>query len=380
MQSALGDACGDLLDMCRRLSAVAAPAGNEDRLTAAVVEHLRAGGLEPIVDRLGQVAVSFGADGRHVPTVLVTAHLDELGLTVRRIDPDGMVRVHRLGGVPERVLPGTRLLVHTAGGDLPAVIGLKSHHLTPPEDKYVAKPATELYLDVGAGSQHEAESTGVRVGDPVTYQPAWDRLAGGRFAGKSLDDRLGVAVLLGYIDRLCADAPTQRVVVAFTTQEEFHVRGTLTLVNKFSPDIVVNVDIAPATDTPDLAGQGVVRLGAGPTLSRLSFHGRGTLGGLIPHPALVRAVEAAADKESVPLQYDAMVGVITDAAFVTMTGAEGIAAVGVGIPVRYTHSPVEVAQLSDVATCIDLLAGTVPRLADVDLSRGATQIISGGFA
>jgi putative aminopeptidase FrvX len=170
------------------------------------------------------------------------------------------------------------------------------------------------------------------------------------------------------------------VVVAFTTQEEFHVRGTLALVSKFSPDIVVNVDIAPATDTPDLAGQGAVRLGAGPTLSRLSFHGRGTLGGLIPHPALVRVVEAVAGKESVAIQHDAMIGVITDAAFVTMASADGIAAVGIGIPVRYTHSPVETAQASDVMACVQLLIGVVPRLADVDLARGASQIVRGGLA
>jgi putative aminopeptidase len=380
MQSTLGDPSHDLLDVCRRLSRIAAPAGNEDRLTAAVVEHLEAGGLEPVVDRLGQVAVSFGPDSADAPTVLVTAHLDELGLVVRGVDADGMLRVHRLGGMPERVLPGLRLLVHTRGGDLPAVVGIKSHHLTPPEDKYVAKPATELYVDIGAESKEDAETLGIRVGDPVTYQPAWEVLANGRFSGKSLDDRLGVAALLSYVDRLRAEAPAQRVVVAFTTQEEFHVRGTLALVRRFSPDIVVNVDIAPAADTPDLIGQGAVRLGGGPTLSRLSFHGRGTLGGLIPHPALVRAVEVAAEKESVSVQHDAMVGVITDAAFVTMASADGIAAVGVGIPVRYTHSPVETAQLSDVAGCIDLLAGVIPRLADVDLSRGSAQISSGGFA
>ena len=116
----------------------------------------------------------------------------------------------------------------------------------------------------------------------MTYSPAWDDLAGGRFAAKSLDDRLGVAVLLAYVDRLIAEPPPTRVVVAFSTQEEFNVRGTLALVARFTPDIVVNVDIAPASDTPDLVGQGVVRLGGGPTLSRLSFHGRGTLGGLIP--------------------------------------------------------------------------------------------------
>jgi len=380
VQSALGDPTRDLLGTCRALSGVAAPTGNEDRLTALVVEHLRLLGCETVVDRLGQVAVAFGPEPEgDRPTVMVSAHLDELGLTVRAVDADGMLRVHRLGGMPERVLPGTRLVVHTRGGDLPAVVGLKSHHLTPPEEKYLARPATDLYLDLGTGDRRAAESAGVRVGDPVTYSPAWDDLAGGRFAAKSLDDRLGVAVLLAYAERLIVEPPPTRVIVAFSTQEEFNVRATLALVARFTPDIVVNVDIAPASDTPDLVGQGVVRLGGGPTLSRLSFHGRGTLGGLIPHPALVRAVEQAATDASVPLQYDAMVGVITDAAFVSMATAEGVAAVGIAIPVRYTHSPVETGQLSDVVACLDLVNSMAPRLVEADLSRGAAQITSGGL-
>jgi putative aminopeptidase FrvX len=365
--------------MCRTLSAIAAPAGNEDRITAAVVEHLRSAGLEPAVDRLGQVAVSFGPRDAG-PVVMLSAHLDELGLTVRALDDDGMLRIHRLGGIPERVLPGTRLVVHTHGGDLPAVVGLKSHHLTPVEERYVARAATELYIDIGAAGRAEAEHAGVRVGDPVTYAPGWDDLAGDRFSGKSLDDRVGVAVLLALVDRLRAEAPPMQVVVAFSAQEEFNVRGTLALAARYAPDIAVNLDIAPAADTPDLAGQGTVRLGDGPTLSRLSFHGRGTLGGIVPHPALVRAVEDAAAGAAVPLQHDAMIGVITDAAFLPMATAEGIAAVGVGIPCRYTHSPVETVQLSDVEQSVELLSGLLPRLSGIDLARGESQLLDGGFA
>ena len=379
MQTSLGDAASDLVGLCRTLSAIAAPAGNEDRLTAAVAGHLRAAGLDPVVDRLGQVAVEFGDAGAG-PAVMLSAHLDELGLTVRALDDDGMVRIHRLGGIPERVLPGTRLVVHTRGGDLPAVVGLKSHHLTPVEERYVARPSTELYVDVGAAGRADAEAAGIRVGDPVTYQPSWDQLLDGRFSGKSLDDRIGVAALLALVDRLRADPPPMRVIIAFSAQEEFNVRGTLALVARYAPDIAVNLDIAPASDTPDLAGQGTVRLGDGPTLSRLSFHGRGTLGGLVPHPALVRAVEAAAAGANVPLQHDAMIGVITDAAFLPMATADGIAAVGVGIPCRYTHSPVETAQLSDVQQCIELLTALIPRLSDVNLARGEAQMTNGGLA
>jgi putative aminopeptidase FrvX len=369
----LGDPGADLLGTCRALTAVAAPSGNEDRLTAAVADHLRDRGLEPIVDRLGQVAVELGAraDG---PVALVTAHLDELGLVTRAVDADGMLRVHRLGGVPERVLPGTRVVVHTGDGDLPGVVGVKSHHLTPVEERHVVVPMSDLYVDVGG------RASGVRVGDPITFEAAWQELEGGRFSAKALDDRLGVAALLACVDRLLDSPPPLGVVAAFTTQEEFHLRGGLALVARFAPDIVVNVDVAPAGDTPDLAGASPVRLGGGPSLSRYNFHGRGTLGGLIPHPALVRAVERAAGDAGISLQYDATVGVITDAAFLPMATAEGIAAVDIGIPCRYLHSPVETAQLSDVVATADLLGAVLPLLADADLTRGHSQIDGGGLA
>jgi putative aminopeptidase len=373
----LGDPAADVLATCRALTEIAAPAGNEDRLTAAVDEHLRGRGLEPVVDRLGQVAVAIGSGE---PAVLITAHLDELGLVTHGLGDDGMLRVLRLGGVPERVLPGTRVVVHTRGGDLPAVVGLKSHHLTPVEERLVARPIADLYLDVGASSGAEAERLGIRVGDPITYAPAWTDLAGGRFSSKALDNRVGVAVLLALLERVLDAPPPLRLVLGFTTQEEFHLRGALALVARFAPDVVVNVDVAPSGDTPDLAGRSPVRLGGGPTLSRFNFHGRGTLGGLIPHPALVRATEAAAVEARVPLQHDAAVGIITDAAFVPMASAEGIAAVDIGVPCRYAHAPIETAQLSDVTACVELLNALVPRLADADLTRGGSQILGGGLA
>jgi putative aminopeptidase FrvX len=369
----------DPLSVVRELSAIAAPAGNEDRLTAAMRTHFVDRGLDVVVDRLGQVAVSFGPQDAD-RSVMVSAHLDELGLVVRGIEAEGWLRVHRLGGMPERVLPGTRLLVHTRDGDLPAVVGTKSHHLTSPEEKYVARPAADLYLDFGACSRAEALAAGVRIGDPITYTPTWDVLPNGRFAGKSLDDRVGVVALLALADRLIEQPPSARIHVAFSCQEEFNIRGTLALASRFSPDIAVAVDITPATDTPDLAGDGTVCLGGGPSLSRLSFHGRGTLGGLVPHPALVRAVEGSASAADIDIQYDAVIGVVTDAAFLPMATADGIAAVGIGIPCRYTHSPIETAQLSDVRGCADLLTELVYRITDVDLSRGASQIISGGIA
>ncbi|MDQ1730759.1 MAG: putative aminopeptidase [Pseudonocardiales bacterium] len=361
------DLGGVLHDLC----AVPAPSGHEDRLSALITRHLISRGLDPVTDRLGQVAVSLGTgDGNRV---LVTAHLDQLGLVVASIEPTGYLRVQRLGGVPERVLPGMQITVMTRNGDVPAVVGVKSHHLTPPEEKYRGQPVTELYLDVGARNPSEVAQLGIRVGDPCAYGFTWQLLASDRVATTSLDDRFGVAALLALVDRLTADPAIGPVAIAFSTQEEFHVRGTLALAERFNPDIVINVDVSPATDTPDLAGVSPVRLGGGVVLSRLSFHGRGTLGGLIPHPALVTAVESAAATAGVDLQYEAIIGLITDAAFLPMASAEGIAAVGLGIPVRYTHSPVETGQLSDLSATIRLLHALVSDAASLDLGRGINQ-------
>ena len=352
----------------RDLCSVPAPSGHEDGLASVISDHLAARGLAPTIDRLGQVSATVCSGPGN--TVLVTAHLDQLGLVVSTVAPSGYLRVQRLGGVPERVLPGMCITVHTRDGDVPAVVGLKSHHLTPPEEKYKACPANELYLDCGATSAQEVDECGIRPGDPCTYAFTWSRLKGGRVATTSLDDRLGVAALLALADRLREGPGTGTIHLAFTTQEEFHVRGALALVARYKPDVVVNVDISVATDTPDLMGCSPVRLGGGAVLSRMSFHGRGTLGGLIPHPALVRAVEQAAAELGAELQYQALIGVITDAAFLPMASAEGIAAVDIGVPVRYTHSPVETAQLSDLSAVIDLLHELMLRAGTLELERG----------
>jgi putative aminopeptidase FrvX len=359
----------DLARTLKQLCAIGAPSGHEDRLIVFVNDWLTERGLTPTIDRLGQITVSFPGSDPEANSVLVSAHLDQLGLVVSNVDANGYVKFERLGGVPERVLPGTRIVIHTSKGDVPAVVGLKSHHLTPPEDKYKALPTASLYLDLGADSAAAVEALGVRVGDPCVYEFSWTELDGGRFSTTSLDDRLGVAALLALVERLIDASPAGTVHVAFTTQEEFHVRGTLALIQKLDPDIVINVDVAPAADTPDLAGATAVKLGEGPVLNRLSFHGRGTLGGLIPHPALLEAADAAAAAVCDSFQYEVIIGLINDAAFVPMASGKGIATMGVAIPTRYTHSPIETAQLTDLEQTVILLERLAADCASLNLER-----------
>jgi putative aminopeptidase FrvX len=364
--------------LLERLTAIAAPSGNEDRMIAAVVDEAERLGFSTTVDNIGNVAVAVGE--ATIGSPLLFAHLDELGLVVRSIDDRGFLGVERLGGVPERVLPGLRVVIHTAGADLPAVVGLKAHHLTPAAEKYTAKPADELYLDGGFASRSDAQAAGVRVGDPITYAPYFTRLAGGMVSAKSLDDRLAVTALLLLLREFAKAPPEKGVVIAFSVQEEFNVRGTLALAARWQPSIAVQLDVAPACDTPDLVDHNAIALGAGPVLTRLSFHGRGTLGGLVPHPAVLAALERAATAEEIPFQYQSIVGLITDAAFLPMATAGGIAVAEVAIPCRYTHSPIETADLRDVDRAVRLLGHFIRNIARIDLHRGKSLARQGGMS
>ena len=101
--------------------------------------------------------------------------------------------------------------------------------------------------------------------------------------------------------------------------EEFNLRGALTAAQALRPDIAIQLDIMLATDTPDMAARGDIRLGGGPAMSLYSFHGRGTLNGTIPHPALVRLFTNA-NQADLPLQRSAQIGVLTDSSYVQLVG------------------------------------------------------------
>lgn len=328
--------------------------GYEDRVRRAIAKKLAKAGIRTRTDRPGNLIATLAGD-RTLPSVMIFTHMDQLGFVVRRIDPDGMIRLERLGGVPERALASQAVLISTGeGNDIPGVIANKSHHATSPDEKYQVVAYRDLYVDAGFATGAHAETAGVKIGDPVVYIPAVVELAGDRVAGTSVDDRAGCAVLLEVAGALAETSGLPTVHVVFSVQEEFNLRGALIAGQSLKPDIAIQIDLMLATDTPDMAGRGDMTLGKGPGMGLYSFHGRGTLNGVIPHPALVRLFEQTASANSIPLQRSAQVGVLTDLSYVQLTG-DGVAAIDVGFPMRYSHSALEVCDLADLEQLARLL-------------------------
>lgn len=332
----------------RRYCLIPAVAGHEDAAIRTFHHDLAPLVDEIRVDALGNVIGTIRGTSLPDESVMVFAHLDQIGMVVQRITDDGFVKVERLGGVPERVLAGQVVHIVTASGDsIPGVVGTVAHHLTPAEKKYVVPTIDKIAIDVGATSADQARSMGIEVGRPVAYEPRFTMLGDGRVAATSLDDRGGIAALLGVARHLATKRPAWTVHIVGTVQEEFNLRGALVAAQSFEPKVAISLDLVPATDAPDTQGHSDVRLGGGPIIGTYTFHGRGTLNGVLPAPRLVKAVETAAQKAGITVQRHATVGMLTDASYVQLVG-EGVATIDLGWPTRYTHTPVETSQISDL--------------------------------
>ena len=349
---------------------IPALAGHEEKLAAYLRREFEACGLPVQTDALGNCMARIEGADPSAPVVMVFAHMDSLGFVVRYIEEDGFIRIERLGGIPEKVLPATEIQIQTRSGDMiPGVIGVKAHHVTPPEEKYVVDKYTKLFVDIGAASRAEVLALGIDVGAPIVYKPKFQKLRGSRVLGSALDDRGGCACLMALAHTLTAGKRPSTVWLVGTVLEEYNLRGAMVACRTVKPDIAVSLDGGGNADTPDLAGAGQVRLGGGPVLGMYNFHGRGTLNGAIPHPAMVRLTEDTANALGMPLQRSAQLGVLTDLAYVQLEG-RGVMSVDLGFPIRCSHSPCEVVDLTDLERLTELVQRMLDRIdRDFDRSR-----------
>jgi putative aminopeptidase FrvX len=343
--------------------------GFEGNVRRYIRAELKALGIAARTDVLGNLVATIEGD-TNLPSVMLIAHMDQLGLIVRKIEASGLIRAERVGGVPERALAAQEVVLCLPGGKTcPGVIANKSHHATGPEEKYRVVPYQELYIDCGFGSAEDALDAGVNVGTPIVYAPNVVELAGSRLAGTSVDDRAACAVMLELARSLRDVRNLPTIHLVFSVLEEFNLRGARPAAQVLQPDICIQLDLALATDTPDMGHRGEVRLGAGPVMSMFSFHGRGTLNGCIPHPALVHLFQATADAEKIHLQRSAHIGALTETSYVQLVG-KGVACIDMGFPARYTHSALEVCDLADLEALTRLLVAALRRIdADFSLDR-----------
>ena len=284
--------------------------------------------------------------------VMLAGHCDEIGFIVTLIDARGYLWVAPIGGWDPQIPQGQRVLIRTAKGVVPGVIGKVPIHLQKPEDRKQVTPLTDLWVDIGAKDKKDAEKR-VSIGDPMVMAQDVVELPNGRLAGRAFDDRAGAFVVLEAARRLAALSPQAEIHAVGTVQEEIGSRGAITSTFGIDPDVGMAVDVTFATDHPMMDGpekrEGKVELGGGPVLSR----------GANVNPVLFEHLVKAARKRKIPVQVVADGRATpTDADPIQISRA-GVAAALISVPLRYMHTPSEVVSLDDLDRTIELIAHAV---------------------
>ena len=352
----------DITGILRRFCLTLAPSGYEGRMAAALKDELLPYCDDISCDRAGNVIGFIGGTDDAPLNVMVFAHMDSVGFVVRSIEPNGLIRIDRLGGIPEKALPALKVSIFTEDGDsVDGVIGIKSHHGMTAEEKLRVDTIGSLAVDIGASSAEEVRAAGIEVGCFAAYRPEFQKLLGTRVSGTAIDDRGGCAALVEIARLASENPPPCNLYIVGTVWEEFNLRGAMVAARSINPDVGIALDVCLTGDTPESAGRFETALSNGPVLTSYSFHGRGTLNGTLSHRGLMNSVKAAALDRELPLQRFASTGILTDASYLQLEN-DGVACVELAYPARYTHSPVEVCDTEDLLRLAQLVAATLERL------------------
>ena len=350
-------------------------AGFEGKVAAYMTAEFERLGLKVEEDTMGNIITKVEGTDPEAPVIMVFAHMDSLGFMVKYIEEDGFLRIERLGGIPEKVLPSTEVVVGCKNGTyLPGLIGCKSHHVTPAEEKYVVNKYGTLFVDIGAKSREEVFALGIDVGSPIVYKPKYQKLLNDRAYLSFSDNRSGCASLLELANTLQENPRPSTVYIVASVQEEYNLRGAMVASRTVKPDIAICIDGGTGHDTPDTEGSGHVMVGGGAAMWLYTFHGRGTLNGTISHPAMIRLFDEAAERMGHRMQRMASIGGLTDSSYVQLEGT-GVKAIDVMFPGRYAHTPCELVDLNDLESVTKVIKEVVDNIdANTDFSRNCSYI------
>jgi endoglucanase len=314
---------------------------------------------ELTTDALGSVVARMGSGS---PTILLDAHMDEIGVITTKVEDDGCIRIGRVGGLDPRVLPGSRVTIHAVQDgkrhDITGVVGALPPHLLSAEDREKNYKLEDLFVDAGLPADEVRRL--VPVGSLVSVSGKTVTLKGNRVASKVLDDRAAVAVLIRTAEILSAQKFNGTVVFCAAAQEEVGGFGAMTAAYGINPDWAVAFDLSFATHGKEAAD------GLYPLDTLTIAHGSHL------HPLLTKKLEDAAKPLHIKTAKEFAADWTGTDADDIQTAHNGIPVALLGVPGLYMHTPVEVVSLDALEDAARLLAEFV-RVSSVEQEGWLTK-------
>ncbi|MBN1319491.1 MAG: M42 family metallopeptidase [Thermoleophilia bacterium] len=343
----------DIAALLSSLSNAHGLSGYEDEVAALLRSEMEPLVDEVTVDKMGNVIGIRAGDG---PSVMIAAHMDEIGMMVSHIDDEGYLRAVPVGGWFDQTILSQRVLICTRDGKrIPGVVGSRPPHLMDADERKKMVKLKEMFVDCGATSAAHAAALGVDIGAPITIDREFRLLGDGLVTGKALDNRAGCAMMLWALRVLRKKKVRATIQAVGTVQEEVGLKGARTSAYGLTPDVAIATDVTIPGDHPGVTkSESHVALGKGPCITILDAGGRGVIA---PRP-VIRWLRETADKASLPYQLEVGNGGNTDATAINITKT-GIPCSVISVATRYIHSPVEVLSLSDLEHGAELIAAAI---------------------
>ena len=325
--------CGELL---KKLSDIRAVAGRENMETDKIAEIFREYCDDVSIDAFYNVIGFKKGQAEKPGNVLVTAHYDEIGLIITGIEDSGFLRFTAVGGVDAKAIGAMEVTVH-GKEDLFGVIGVKPPHLIPPEDKDKGIKMEDMRIDIGYSGEKAREL--VNIGDMVSFNSPARELMNNRIAGKSMDNRSGVAALVEILKELQKIKHDDNVYVVATVQEELGLIGAICATYNIKADLGIVIDVCHG-DMPDAPSDEAFPLGKGVAVA---------IGPIISRKHAKACIKLAKE-ENISYQIDPEAGDTGTEAAVHAVAREGIPVILLSIPSKYMHTSVEMVSVNDVVS------------------------------
>jgi putative aminopeptidase FrvX len=337
------------LKFLKDLTEAPSPSGFEQPAAKVFREFVSKHADEVTTNVMGSVHALLRGKGKGAskgPSVMLAGHIDEVGMMVNYITPEGFIAFKAIGGVDAAILPGTRVDVHTKTTVLRGVMGRLPIHLIDEDQRKTVTKLEKLFIDLGLPAERVKKL--VRIGDPITYGVGFETFGDGMAVSRAFDDKMGAYICARVLEQVKkAGGAKGDLIAAATVQEELGLRGGTTSAYGVDPVVGIALEVGHATDYPDVdkRNHGEADCGKGPIIAR----------GANINPAVFDGLVAAAEKAKVAYQIGAEPrGTGTDANAIQLSRG-GKAAALVSIPLRYMHTPTEVLALSDIEDAVKLL-------------------------
>jgi len=347
----------NLTKTLEKLSNACGVTGREEEVRNLMKELLKSYVDEVKEDKLGNVIGIKRARKKRGKkkslSVMLAAHMDEIGLMVKTVTKEGFLQFAKIGGIDDRILLAQRVIVHTQKKPLPGIIGSKPPHIQKEEERKKIVSANEMFIDIGAKNKEEAKKMGVQIGDPVSFDSKFAKVGRNVVIGKAFDDRAGCALMIETMKEL--GEVDCNVYAVGTVQEEVGLRGATVAAFGIYPDVAIAFDVTVAGDVPGVKEvEAPIKMGKGPSFTVADA-------GLIAHPKVLRLLVETAEENKIPYQLETGLPGSTDAARIALT-REGVPSGVISIPTRYIHSPTAMLNLSDLRNAVKLSVAAIHKI------------------